>query len=253
MRFLKHFIKIIVCAGVIFTCIIPTDVSAAVTTVPNLSMFKRIGVVGDSFASGEIVVDGKLQDIYPISWPQVMGQRYGVCVNNYTKGGLYTGSWLSDAMGSPRMKKSLPDDLYILALGLNDSNAAIPFLGLTYLGSMNDIVGKSGSRQYANSFYGNYARIIEQIKSHAPNAKIVLVYINLPNEVTQRYNQAISELAMHYGLPVINQIDDDFFSSEAYWNMEMGHPTQNAYSGMADAYARLITECVMKYPAYFAN
>lgn len=216
-------------------------------TVITMKAFPRIGVIGDSYASGAIVKDGLLTDDYSVSWPQLMGKRNGVHVTNYTRGGFTTATWLMMPEGSFKMNNSLPDDLYILALGLNDSNVVGMMSGNTYLGSVADI--KSGK---IGSFYGNYARIIEQIKAHAPKAKLAMVYINMPAPITNQYNDAITEIAKYYGIPCINQLDDPFFSSSDYWNMEMGHPTKDGYSGMADAYARLITLCLNSNKGYFA-
>ena len=222
-----------------------------VVTLPTLNVFKRIGVVGDSFASGAVVTDGKLGDDYSVSWPQLMGKRNGVHVTNYTRGGFTTATWLMMPEGSFRMLNSMPDDLYILALGLNDSSIVGPFLGENYLGSMKDIKGNKYGSNYPSTFYGNYGRIIEQIKNHAPNAKMVMIYINLPAPITDKYNEAITEIANYYGIPCIDQRMDSFFFTDTYLNMEMGHPTREGHSGMADAFARLIVMCMNNNRNYF--
>lgn len=42
-----------------------------------------------------------------------------------------------------------------------------------------------------------------------------------------------------------------FFQSEIYKNMSGGHPTAVAYSGMANAYERLLNECITENQDYF--
>ena len=48
------------------------------------------------------------------------------------------------------------------------------------------------------------------------------------------------QLRIH--ISYIVQSEDSFFQSEIYKNMSGGHPTAVAYSGMANAYERLLNE-----------
>lgn len=217
----------------------------------SVRIFNRIGVVGDSFASGAVRVGETVADNYALSWPQVMGGRYGVTCTNYSRGGLTTKTWLSVPEGRNKMLSSTPDDLYILALGLNDSNGVLPPNGAAYLGSIRDIIGYNNKSRYPDTFYGNYGKIIEQIKEHAPGAKLIMVNLAMPTANSASYNEAIYEIASYYKIPYINQHTDSFFSSDRFLNMEMGHPTKDGYSGMADAFARLIAKCISENKYYF--
>ena len=78
-----------------------------------------------------------------------------------------------------------------------------------------------------------------------------MVNIIFPTAISAKYNEAIYEIANHYGIPYINQHADNFFLSDRYLNMEMGHPTKDGYSGMADAFARLIAKCISDNKYYF--
>ena len=218
---------------------------------PSIKNFKRIGVVGDSFASGAIRSGDKIKDNYYCSWPQVMGRKYGMRVTNYTKGGMNTSSWLTASEGYSRMIRTPADDLYILILGINDANGLIPPSGESYLGSIKDIKGRGDITQYPNTFYGNYGRIIELIRAHAPGAKMVMLNMTDPGEISHKYNGAIMEIARYYGIPYINQMTDDFFFTETYLNFDLGHPTKAGYSGMADAFVRLIEESMKTNKYYF--
>lgn len=217
----------------------------------SVRIFNRIGVVGDSYASGAVRVGETVADNYALSWPQVMGRRYGVTCTNYSRGGITTKTWFSVPEGSIKMLSSTPDDLYILALGINDANGLLPPSGDAYLGSIKDITRYNNKSKYPDTFCGNYGRIIEQIKEHAPGAKIIMVNIIFPTAISAKYNEAIYEIANHYGIPYINQHADNFFLSDRYLNMEMGHPTKDGYSGMADAFARLIAKCISDNKYYF--
>ena len=57
------------------------------------------------------------------------------------------------------------------------------------------------------------------------------------------------QLRIH--ISYIVQSEDSFFQSEIYKNMSGGNPTAVAYSGMANAYERLLNECITENQDYF--
>ena len=87
-------------------------------------VFKQIGVIGDSLASGEFEShdeNGNIvyTDMYEYSWPAVLERITGTKYNNYSRGGMtareYVQSW-ADANGFWQWNQA-----YIIALGNNDS------------------------------------------------------------------------------------------------------------------------------------
>ena len=90
----------------------------------SIAAFRRIGVV----------VNGEQPSYTALSWPQVMGRLVGAEVVNYTKAGLSTRTWLTDANGLTKLLADDPQGLYILALGINDDN-----LGSGYIGTAADV------------------------------------------------------------------------------------------------------------------
>lgn len=213
----------------------------------DLSIFRKFGVVGDSYASGELYYDEAYHDKYFNSWGQVMARKHGTICTNYSSGGLHTRSWLTAQKGLPLLLENEPEDAYYLALGINDYYA----LGESYLGSIADIADYSSYTDYGDTFYGNYGRIIEQIQNHAPNSKLVMFTCASTEELPQKFNNAIVEIANHYELPYVVQADDDFFQNKVYTNMSGGHPTSIAYSGMAVAFERLLNNCILNNMSYF--
>ena len=224
------------------------------------SLFENIGVIGDSYASG---CSGETPDAdsapphYSLSWPQILQRRNGVQVTNYTGGGMSTRSFIKGGGGGPYyLSNVLSDpkkDLYILALIRNDYN--IENRGEEgYIGTISDITNYVlGS--YPDSFYGNYATIIEKIKEHAPNSKIVMMTAdyNESNTLGTAYNSAVKEIAQYYGLPCMVQLEDPYFSDDFYrrhWPSG-GHPSAVIYAGMAMAIERLFNKCVDQYIEYF--
>lgn len=211
-------------------------------TLADISMFSSIGVIGDSYASGELAFDGNYVDHYEISWGQILGRKNGIKVTNFSKGGLTTQTWLTNEHGLSLLNSSDICDLYILALGINDYSRGKE----TYLGTTSDISSQS------DTFYGNYSKIINAIKSKAPGSKIVISTIAYKSDLTDKYNDAIRKLATHFGIPVIDQQSEPFFSSDYYLNhMKGGHPTGPVYSGMAKAMQNLIEQSMSDNLSYF--
>lgn len=214
----------------------------------SLSLFSNFGVVGDSYASGELYFDGDFHDVYNISWGQVLARKTGTKCVNFSAGGLSTRGWLNNSKGLSLLLETEPQDIYYLALGINDANN----YGAEYLGSLRDL--QENYAQNPDTFYGNYGKIIGNIKNHAPNAKIVMFSIVPTTEMKAAYNDAIFEIADHFGVPYIVQTDDSFFTSDFYGNGKVeGHPTAPVYSGMANAFERLLKKCIIENYEYFSD
>jgi hypothetical protein len=213
-----------------------------------LAMFRTFGVVGDSYASGEIYYNGTRRDEYTLSWGQILARRNGMICHNYSCGGLTTRSWLTTSYGLPSLLSNEPDDIYFLALGINDYYHE----GIDYLGSLSDI--QSDYTQNADTFYGNYGKIICKIKEHAPNSKIIIFTVANQNEVPAMFTEAIKKIANHFNIGCIIQSDDEYFTSDFYWNQMIGgHPTALSYSRMSLAFERLINNCIINNIDYFAD
>lgn len=208
---------------------------------PTLSLFEKVGVIGDSYASGELAFDGHYIDHYEISWLQILARKDGFTGTNFSKGGISTRTWLMDPKCMPLMQSSDAQDLYILALGINDKA-----LGTSYIGSEADI--DNG----ADTFYGNYGKIIKAIKAKAPQAKMVISTIAQDNSVANTYNDAIQQIASHFSIPLIVQKDDPLFQSSFYKDhMQGGHPTGPVYAAMAMAFERLIGQSMIDHLDYW--
>jgi hypothetical protein len=213
-------------------------------------MFLRVGVIGDSYASALVYSPQGVSEgtRYPISWPQILGRKTGCTWINFTRGGLSTRSWLTDAEhGLSALENEDPCDLYLLVLGINDRGIE------GYLGSITDITSHESYTDYPDTFYGNYGKIFEQILEHAPAAKIIFSTMsgNVAGSDSKLYNDAIIEIAEHYGVPVIKQYEDDFFKSTIYTAMYGAHPTKAGQAGMATAFERMICKCVASNLTYF--
>ncbi|MBZ1515943.1 SGNH/GDSL hydrolase family protein [Leuconostoc mesenteroides] len=210
---------------------------------PMLSLFEKVGVIGDSYASGELAFDGNNIDHYEISWLQQLARKNGFVGTNFSYGGSQTRHWLLADKGLNLLNTSEPQELYVLALGINDIS-----LGLDYLGVEADI--DTGS----DTFYGNYGKIIKAVQVKAPNAKLVMSTVAGYDSVKDQFNAAIANIANHFGIPFIVLNEERFFLSTFYQNnLVGGHPTAPVYSAMASAYERMLDKVMYSRYDYFST
>lgn len=214
---------------------------------PSIALFEKIGVIGDSWASGYVYHSGQWYTKYNLSWCQQLARRNGVSVTNYAYPGLSTRTWLTSDKGLSLLNSSAPENLYLLCLGLNDFA-----LGDNYIGNIEDM--ETG----ADSYYGNYATIIKAIKNKAPNSKIVIFKTNYKGygnpELRAKFDVADENIASHFEIPLINPKDDSYIGGVDeydYKNFSNGHPTYYQLSCLSKSYQRLIEKCMYENQTYF--
>jgi lysophospholipase L1-like esterase len=218
----------------------------------SVSMFDTIAVCGDSYTAGAIYNGETLRgEFEKASWGKTLGKLNGLDVNVYAQGGATTETFITRNSCLPSLLADTASDLYILALGINDYNHVT-------LGTIADI--HEDYTDNPNTFYGNYGRIIAQIKAHAPNAKIIIVKVFIPtlySGVFYNYSSsAIEAIANKFSIPYIDTKDDGYFSSSLYVNnilANSGHPTAPTYSGIAVAMDKLISKCIKDNLNYFVT
>lgn len=212
---------------------------------PSLALFEKIGVIGDSYASGEIYPDGNLVDKYSVSWGQILARKNGVSCTNFSAGGLTTRHWLLNVNGLTKLNATEPQNLYYISLGINDKNN----LGIDYLGTEADM--DSG----ADTFYGNYAKIIKAVQEKAPYAKIILIDSAWSTGKYDPYFIATKNIATKFGLPLIKHSDDPYLASQQFKTdlMSHGHPVAISYAAMASAFEKLTMQAIRDNIAYFRD
>lgn len=209
-----------------------------------LDCFLKVGCIGDSLASGESSYKdngvSKLIDLYDYSWGQYLARMTGNTYYNFSKGGLTAKTWLSDPKGaSLAFDGNHECEAYIIGLGVNDRNS-----GSEYIGESSDI-NLSDYTQNADTFYGNYGKIIQMIKENQPKAKIFVFNIPLSDENSLLYNQAIEYMPT---------IFDDVYLIDLYENINIftkgflqaqkrnGHYNATGYKFIAEVFYSLINE-----------
>ena len=162
-----------------------------------VNVFRRVGCIGDSLASGCCVYkngQGVEQgvDLYEFSWGQYLARMTGNTYYNFSRGGWSTRNWLAGDYGaSLAFDGNHACDAYVIGLGQNDNNQRIP------VGTSADI-NMSDYSQNADTFYGNYGKIIQMIQARYPKAKIFVCTDPLDKTDSPEnngYNTAIRTMA----------------------------------------------------------
>lgn len=212
---------------------------------PSLAMFGKFAVVGDSYASGSLAKnDGSTfvggQD--NLQWPVMMARKWGTQMLHLAEGGLSTRTWLTSDNGLKKLNNSDPQDIYYLCLGIND-----------YYGLKKDYLGTEADMDSnADTFYGNYARIIKAIQVKSPKALMIMFGVAKNEGDAALFADAQKKIADKFGIPFISEREDPFFTSNAYnGQMSGGHPQAPGYGAMALAMERLVQKAIVTNPDYF--
>lgn len=217
------------------------------------AIFHTIGVVGDSLASGQGRIDDytHYHDFYDFSWPQCMARQYGNTVYNFTKSGLNTRTWLTNAMGWPLASDgSHAAVCYIIGLGANDVA-----LGASYVGSSADI-NLNDYTQNADTYYGNYARIISMLRTLEPRSYIFVctnpVY-GSDAEVRAALNEAVRYMPTIFDRVYLIENDVSDFTGNSFIsrNEVRSHYTPAAYKYIANYIGSKMSEIIYANPEDF--
>lgn len=213
----------------------------------GLSMFGSVHFLGDSYTQGGIKSsDGSTWRKAKKPYPEVIGGELGITVKNFGIGGASVRSYLTD--GLPSVLAEDAPDLYVICYGINDAGHG------DTIGTVNDINDEDYTLN-ADTFFGNYGRLIAQLKQHAPLARFVIFgqwHWNSGGIRYMDYSEAARGVAEHFGIPFVDPFSDAFFTSLLYrTTMVSGHPTQVTYTGMAHAVMRLMTDCISDNDLYY--
>ncbi len=147
-------------------------------------IFRTIGCIGDSLSSGEFEsLDDAGQkgyhDEYDYSWGQYLARLCGNTVYNFSRGGMTAREYCTTFAEEQDFWN--PDKLcqaYIIALGVNDLNWLHHERG-----SMEDVCLEDYTKN-ADTIAGNYARIIQRLRSMQPQARFFLMTIPRSDDET---------------------------------------------------------------------
>lgn len=226
----------------------------------TVALFKSIAVVGDSYSSGAIYgVSGAVEGRHDgMAWLNIMARRNGIqSTGLYATPSQNTTKFLDptdsryNSYGLGALLSDTAKDLYFIMLGINAEPDGVG------VGTVEDC--NVDWTQNATSFCGNIGKIIGNIKTHAPKAKIVcivanMLFSNLNPATNSEKRAAIIAAAEFYGVAWMEAADNPFFSSTFYVSqLHTNHPVGTTYAGMAVAFEKLFSACVQGNPSYFAD
>ena len=191
----------------------------------SFGAFMKFGVIGDSLSVGW--TDTLRQRNTEYSWVQYLAK---MCNNegvNFGVSGVTTASWFT----TPKcyddlIKLENKCQAYIIGIGTNDTGN---------VGTINDI-DLNNMYNNANSFYGNYAKIIQTVFSVNPMAKIFLFTLPYPREEEDK-NIAIKTIANMFDNVYVVDLANDYnyyFKSDYIAKFaEQGHFSAGGYINLA--------------------
>lgn len=213
--------------------------------------FAKMGIIGDSLASGASNYGGGASDRKLYSWGKYIEREHGVDVSLFSFGGATTRTWLTSNYGYTALQSADVLDLYVIGLGVNDAYE----LGSEYLGTIADVhVGDESLN--ADTYYGNYSKIIAAIKAKSPRAKIIcLTNPKGTGEVSSTYNQAVRDIvALYTNTYLIDLINDSFYTSaefNATWYS--AHSTAVGYKLISENIYKNISELIRNNVSEFLD
>ena len=165
----------------------------------HTSVFRTIGFIGDSLASGEFEryeSDGNRRgyDIFDYAWGNYIARKNGLKAYTFSQGGMTAKAYMesfAEEMGYWDKEKAC--QAYVIALGVND----IYNMGGA-IGSIAD-VDFTDYRNNKDSFLGHYAAIVSRYKEISPDAKFF--FVTFPNTATpQRDDKTFAMIEGLYAL-----------------------------------------------------
>ena len=210
-------------------------------------LFSTVGIIGDSFSAVRTYYTdylGAIQsagDVEENSWGKAMERNSNRTYKIFAKSGLEASQWLNDTdKGYP--VASLEENLcqcYIIGLGINDSSRH----DTSYIGTIADI-NDSNEDANANSFIGNYAKIIQKMKKKQRGVKIFVLTMGDKTSDTnanryEAYNDAIRSIANHFAnvylIDLYELHHDEYADPNGFFVKQTlnGHFTPIAYQKVA--------------------
>lgn len=212
----------------------------------GMTMFKRIGVISDSISVGWCIDKNgnPSRRNTDISWVQQMARKLGCTAYNLGASGVDPIEWFDPNFEFAeycytQYQNTEECDLYIIGLGLNGGT----------LGSVSDI--KSDYTQNGNTFYGQYARIIQMINAEHPNA--IVICLTEPTTAINNYDTAVRNICDLENVNVIlvdleTHYFDLFNSPEIVTQKQPDgiHYTPYGYSLIASATVEALNDYISK-------
>lgn len=246
------------------SAITPADYSGIITIdqtalMPELNkltckIFRKVVCCGDSFTAGYIRIDEpagtpSVLTHEEYAWPHYMATLTGNVWENCGASGANTISWQTTARGLPKAQSIGRAQAYIIGLMIND-------ISQTYhvdLGTINDI----GTNN--NTYYAQMAKIIRELNSINPDAKIFVNTCPRSGSDYDAYNQAVRDIVDLYDASYPVYCIDLYQYKYLYDNITLsddslnGHLSAIGYEQLSEIYAYILSDFMNKNISDFQN
>lgn len=214
-----------------------------------------VGVIGDSLACGVSYnpLDGQAHEYPAFAWYSALQRNSGMTYRRFARGGQTTRSFITDATyGLPAtLSSDNKCNVYIIGLEVNDRSS----LGHAYLGSVSDI-DLTNPDNNADTYFGNYARIIQKITAFNSRAKFILL-TNPRND--GEFNDAIRTISGMFSNCYLSDLYEMYspyyLPGGVFFGLQdqSGHYPGTAYQAMSVLIARAIDKCIADNPGGFTD
>lgn len=222
-------------------------------------IFRKIGAVGDSLASGEFEAvnsegNKEYHDCFDFSWGQYLARMAGTKVYNFSRGGMTAKEFCqSFADKHNYYSPETACAAYIIALGVNDANSPIE------IGGIKD-VNFENPTDHPDTFAGWYGELVLRYRAISDDAKFFFVTAPDDTDLTGRHDRLMQirsflfDLAESFGNAYVMDLykyapkyDDDFRKTFFLY----GHMSPTGYMFTAKMFASYIDWIIRQNPDDF--
>ena len=228
------------------------------------AVFRRIGCIGDSLASGEFEseeIPGQkhYHDYYEYSWGQFLARMAGLEALNFSRGGLTAEALIREYGELWHMwDQEKLCQAYIIALGVNDLiGRQMP------IGSLEDIDYTNWRKNGTDTFISGYAQILLRLQELQPKGKFFLVTMPRSSDDTELFREksaAHAELMRGLAERLPNTYVIDLMQYGPDYNAELkkkfflgGHKNPMGYLLTARMFGAYIDYYIRKDPGRFSE
>ncbi|MBO7711391.1 MAG: SGNH/GDSL hydrolase family protein [Lachnospiraceae bacterium] len=215
-------------------------------------IFKKVVCCGDSYCSGYIKLSGgtAVDTNEDYAWPHYMATATGNEYVNCGVSGANVWTWQSAQRGLLKAQSCGKAQAYIVSFAINDASSGAAHIDV---GTSADIGTEN------NTYYAGLSKIIRELNTINPTAKIFVTTIPTINATYSSYIQAVRDIVEAYkntypvycldlraniGLYQMPSITGDIVN---------GHYTAIAYEQFAEIFCYLISEYINTHVTDFQN
>lgn len=211
----------------------------------SCNIFKKVVCCGDSYTAGyisgvsDIATMGTNEDY---AWPHYMELLTGNTWINCGHSGASSITWLTWDRGLPKAQTVGRTQAYVLGLQLNDVSTSSRAVDL---GTIEDIGADTNTTR---TYYAGISRIIRELNTISPKAKIFVNTCPRTGGKYDTYNQALRDIVNEYKntypVHLIDLVNYKKYYDQISGDNVGGHYTAIGYERFAEIYKYVLSEYI---------